>query len=92
MATPLRSLNDDGKPNYRLPPANLEAEMGLLGAILENNSAYERVSDFLLAEHFSDPVHVRIFDACSRLIERGQLANPIRRPSGISSTPRNSRR
>ena len=76
MATPLRSLNDDGKPNYRLPPANLEAEMGLLGAILENNSAYERVSDFLLAEHFSDPVHVRIFDACSRLIERGQLANP----------------
>ena len=76
MAIPLRSLNDDAKPDYRQPPANLEAEMGLLGAILENNGAYERVSEFLRAEHFADAAHGRIFDACSRLIERGQLANP----------------
>ena len=76
MATSLRSLNDEGKPDYRQPPANLEAEMGLLGAILESNGAYERVSEFLRKEHFADSVHARIFDACSRLIERGQLANP----------------
>ena len=31
----------------RLPPANLEAEQALLGALLANNKAYERVSEFL---------------------------------------------
>ena len=66
---------DDG-PGYRQPPNNLEAEMGLLGAILENNRAYERISEFMRPEHFYDPLHGRIYDACSKLIERGQQANP----------------
>ena len=62
---------------YRAPPANLEAEQALLGAILANNAAYEKVSDFLLPDHFADPVHGRIYEACGRLIERGQLANAV---------------
>jgi replicative DNA helicase len=62
---------------YRLPPVNPEAEQALLGAILANNAAYERVSEFLLPEHFADPVHARIYEACGILIERGQLANAI---------------
>jgi replicative DNA helicase len=60
----------------RLPPRNDEAEIGLLGAILINNRAYERVSEFLRPEHFSDPLNGRIFAACARLIERGQHADP----------------
>ena len=47
----------------REPPHNLEAEQALLGAILINNRAYERVSEFLAAEHFADPVNGRIFEA-----------------------------
>ena len=62
---------------YREPPYNLEAEQGLIGAILVNNRAYERVSDYLIAEHFADPVHGRIFQACGKLVEMGQIANPI---------------
>ncbi len=50
--------------------------MGLLGAILENNRGYERISEFLRPEHFFDPLHARIFEACGKLIERGQQANP----------------
>ena len=46
----------------REQPHNIEAEQGLLGAILINNRAFEKVSDFLQAEHFSDPVHGQIFD------------------------------
>ena len=61
----------------RVPPHNLEAEQGLLGAILVNNAAYERVSEFLEAEHFGDAVHGSIYGACGRLIERGQIANPV---------------
>ena len=67
---------DDGRL-LRTPPHNFEAEQALLGAILGNQRAYERVSEFLRPEHFADPVHGRIYDACGRLIERGQIANPI---------------
>ncbi|GHD49720.1 replicative DNA helicase [Thalassobaculum fulvum] len=62
---------------HREPPHNLEAEQALLGAILVNNRAYERVSEFLAAEHFADPVNGRIFEACGRLIDRGQIATPV---------------
>jgi replicative DNA helicase len=71
--TPLR----EGDAAYRTPPANIEAEQALLGAILVNNAAYERVSGFLLKDHFAEPVHGRIFAAIGKLIERGQIANPV---------------
>ncbi|HYG85179.1 MAG TPA: replicative DNA helicase [Azospirillum sp.] len=64
-------------PEYRTPPHNEEAEQALLGAILVNNKAYERVSEFLRPQHFYDPVHQRIYEAISKLIERGQVANPV---------------
>ncbi len=63
--------------SQRLPPSNAAAEQALLGAILANNKAYERVSDFLQPEHFVDPIHGRIFHAISRRIEAGQLADAI---------------
>ena len=63
-------------PGYRQPPNNVEAEMGLLGAILENNAVYDRVSDFLLPEHFFDAAHGSIFAACRSLIERDKQADP----------------
>lgn len=59
------------------PPHNLEAEQGLLGIILANNRAYERVAETLRPEHFYNPVHGRIYEACARLIDKGQTANPI---------------
>ena len=61
----------------RLPPSNLAAEQALLGALLANNKAYERVSDFLQPEHFADPVHGRIFHAIARRVEAGQLADAV---------------
>ncbi|MBC6416811.1 MAG: replicative DNA helicase, partial [Rhodospirillales bacterium] len=61
----------------REPPINLEAEQALLSVLLANNLALERVGDFLRAEHFADAAHQRIFEACHRLIDRGQVANAI---------------
>ncbi|MGC8469776.1 MAG: replicative DNA helicase [Acetobacteraceae bacterium] len=63
--------------SQRLPPSNVAAEQALLGALLANNKAYERVSEFLVPEHFADPVHGRIFQAISRRIEAGQLADAV---------------
>lgn len=60
----------------RTPPANPQAELGLLGAILLNNRAYGRVSGFLQPEHFHEPLHQRIYAACQAMIERGGKADP----------------
>jgi replicative DNA helicase len=46
---------------YRVAPHNVDAEQALLGAILVNNDAYYRVSDFLLPEHFMEDAHQQIF-------------------------------
>jgi replicative DNA helicase len=71
LASPLLGLSQ------RLPPSNLQAEQALLGALLANNKAYERVSEFLLPEHFADPIHDRIFQAIQRRVEAGQLADAV---------------
>src|SRR5690349_21911060 len=63
--------------SHRLPPSNVQAEQALLGALLANNKAYERVSEFLAPENFADPVHGRIYQAISRRIEAGQLADAV---------------
>ncbi len=63
--------------SQRLPPSNLSAEQALLGALLANNKAYERVSEFLAAEHFADPIHGRIYQSIQRRIEAGQLADVV---------------
>ncbi|WP_026606412.1 replicative DNA helicase [Methylocapsa acidiphila] len=62
---------------FRLAPHNIEAEQALLGAILVNNDAFDRVSDFLRPEHFSEEIHRRIYDIASQLIRAGKLASPI---------------
>lgn len=59
----------------RTPPHNTEAEQALLGSILVNNIAYEKVGEILQPEHFYDPVHGRIFGAMQTLINRGQIAD-----------------
>ena len=58
-------------------PQNIEAEQALLGAILVNNKAFEKVSEFLKPQHFADSTHAKIFDVISKLISRGHVADVI---------------
>src|SRR4051794_19707587 len=73
----VRKLPEPAEPQYRLAPHNMEAEQALLGAILVNNEAYYRVSDFLEASHFFEPIHQQLFDLGANLIRAGKLATPI---------------
>jgi replicative DNA helicase len=58
-------------------PHNIEAEQALLGAILVNNDAFYRVSDFLKPEHFFEPLHRKIFEVAGQLIRAGKIATPV---------------
>ena len=73
------AANDqNNQPLYRQPPHNLEAEQALLGAILVNNEAAQKVQGFLTPDHFFEPAHARIFDAVLRLIDKNQVADPVK--------------
>jgi replicative DNA helicase len=64
-------------PAYRRAPHNIEAEQALLGAILVNNEALYRVSDFLEPHHFFEPIHQQIYDHLRTLVRTGKVASPI---------------
>lgn len=65
------------KPDNTVLPQNLEAEQALLGAILVNNKAFEKVSEYLKPFHFADSIHAKIFEVISKLIQRGHIADVI---------------
>jgi hypothetical protein len=72
--TPLRVVDAD---YYRTPPDDYRAEHELLGTILVNNESFGCVSDFLLPEHFAEPLHQRIYEIASGLIRAGKVASPV---------------
>src|SRR5947208_143025 len=66
-----------GTPAYRSSQHNIEAEQSLLGAILVNNDAFYRVSDFLEPKHFFEPIHQAIYETAGSLIRMGKVATPV---------------
>lgn len=59
------------------PPANIEAEAALIGAILCENSVAAKLPHQLKPEHFFEPLHRRIFAQAIELISGGRIANPV---------------
>jgi len=68
-------------------PANVEAEQALLGALLYDNAAFERIGDYLQARHFFEPFHQRLFASIESHIRKGQLAEPILLAEQFSRDP-----
>lgn len=58
-------------------PHSVEAEQALLGALLVNDEAYEGVSLHLSPEHFWEPLHQRIYEACGVLAGQGKKLTPF---------------
>ena len=58
-------------------PHNIEAEQGLLGAILINNDIIYDILDIVNETHFYEPIHKLIFNVIIKISNKGQLASPI---------------
>jgi replicative DNA helicase len=59
------------------PPHSIEAEQGLLGAILINNEALSVVRDIVETHHFFEPINRDIYEICLKMISEGKLASPV---------------
>ena len=68
-------LSKDKSKISREAPMNIGAEQALLGAIISNNLALEKVENFLEPEHFSSKINGLIFKTLKKLISNDQIAD-----------------
>ena len=79
MADPL--LNDvaprSGNVALRIPPHSVEAEQAVLGGVLIDNDAWDRIAGILTAAHFYRNDHRVVFDAVSCLCDEGRPCDVV---------------
>lgn len=74
---------DDGAPidaaerRLKVPPNSVEAEQSLLGGLMQNNEAWDRVADIVVAGDFYRKDHRLIFSAISALAEDGHPCDVV---------------
>jgi replicative DNA helicase len=73
----MNTQNYNNGPAPREMPNNIEAEQALLGAALVNNRAFAAVTEFLIPDHFYEPLHQRIYRIMGDLISQNKRADPV---------------
>jgi replicative DNA helicase len=58
-------------------PHDIDSEQQLLGELLLNNAAAERLIGVLEPAHFAEPLHARLYDALARALRAGLPATPF---------------
>ncbi|MCB1956139.1 MAG: replicative DNA helicase, partial [Rhodocyclaceae bacterium] len=61
----------------KLPPHSIESEQSLLGGLLLDNAAWDRVADLVAESDFYRDDHRRVFRHIARLIELGKPADAV---------------
>jgi replicative DNA helicase len=70
----------------KLPPHSIEAEQSVLGGLLLDNDAADRIGDVVSADDFYADAHRVIFAATLRLIESGSPADVVTVCEALDST------
>jgi replicative DNA helicase len=81
-------MNDRSDPqleSLRIPPHSIEAEQSVLGGLMLDNSAYDRIADFVSAEDFYRYDHRLIFQHIVKLISASRPADVITVFESLSS-------
>lgn len=69
------NLQDDPEVMVRTPPMSIESESSLLGGLLLNNEAWDRVGDVLTDSDFYRHEHKLIYAAIGALVNSGKPAD-----------------
>ena len=81
-------MSDAQLDAIKLPPHSIEAEQSVLGGLLLDNSAWDRIADVIAESDFYRHDHRLIFRHIFRLLEGGKPADVIT----VSETLENSAR
>ena len=75
MSSIPQSSNDVSLLSLKVPPHSVEAEQSVLGGLLLDNSAFDRIGDVFSETDFYRDDHRRIFHHIVRLIQAGKPAD-----------------
>ncbi|HZM35054.1 MAG TPA: replicative DNA helicase [Burkholderiales bacterium] len=74
----LRAESSDSQLlSLKVPPHSVEAEQSLLGALLLDNQAFDRIADLVTGEDFYRDDHRRIWKHIAKLVEAGRPADMV---------------
>ncbi len=74
---PMNAPADPQVDSLRIPPHSIEAEQSVIGGLLRDNAAWDRIADFMHADDFYRYDHRIIFEQVIRLINGGKPADVI---------------
>ncbi len=69
--------NDPQLLSLRVPPHSIEAEQSLLGGLLLDNQAFDKISDLVSGEDFYRDDHRRVFRHIAKLIDQAKPADVV---------------
>ncbi len=69
--------NDTQIEALKVPPHSIEAEQSVLGGLLLDNGAADRISDFLSPDHFYSDAHRLLYNAIMQLIADNKPADVV---------------
>jgi len=72
-----QSSSDPQLAALKLPPHSVEAEQSLIGGLLLDNSAWDRIADLVREVDFYRDEHRRIFHHIAKLIEQSKPADVV---------------
>lgn len=70
-------MNELNPSPHKLPPQNVEAEQSILGGILIENDAINKVTEILIPDDFYRDAHRKIYNALINLTERDEPADLV---------------
>ena len=79
-------MADNQLDSLKLPPHSIEAEQSVIGGLLLENEALDKVADILNAEDFYQFDHKTIFQHIAKLIERNRPADIVTVAESLEST------
>ncbi len=69
--------NDTQIEALKLPPHSIEAEQSVLGGLLLDNGAADRIADFLSGDHFYSDAHRLLYNAIMQLVADNKPADVV---------------
>jgi replicative DNA helicase len=77
--------NDTQIEALKLPPHSIEAEQSVLGGLLLDNGAADRIADFLSGDHFYSDAHRLIYNAIMQLVADNKPADVVTLAEALGS-------
>jgi len=71
------SGNDSNGGNLKIPPNSIEAEQSILGGLMLDNTAWDKIADIIVKSDFYRKDHRIIFDGISNLIEASEACDVV---------------